>query len=233
MPAVLSSLKTVVLLSSGLDSTYNLYKAQELGSIELALTFDYGHKAAPQEILYSQKLCQKLKVPHQVVTLDFFRQFEISSLLNLRKQIPIGDAIQIDDVEASKESAKSVWVPNRNGIFLNIGAGFAEALGADTVVPGFNKEEAVTFPDNSEDFISCLNNSFALSTANQVKVHCFSSNKTKTEIVAECLNMGVDFADIWPCYFSNKKICGVCESCQRFLRALNLNGVDIDAIHVC
>ena len=224
--------KTVVLLSSGLDSTYNLYKAKQSGDVLLALTFDYGQKAAPQEKKYAAELCRQLGITHQVVTLDFFRQFDASSLLNDGKDVPTGDAIQMDDLEASKQSAKSVWVPNRNGIFLNIGAGFAEALGADTIVPGFNKEEAATFPDNSEDFIARLNDSFSLSTANQVKVFCFSTNKNKTEIVAECLEMGVNFKDIWPCYFSNDTICGSCESCQRFLRALKANGVNTDAVHV-
>lgn len=224
--------KSIVLLSSGLDSTYNLYKAHAAGSVLLALTFDYGQKAAEKEKQYSANLCKKLGISHQVVTLDFFRQFDTSSLLNVKKDVPIGDAIQMDDVGASQESARSVWVPNRNGIFLNIGAGFAEALGADAVIPGFNKEEAATFPDNSEDFISRLNDSFCLSTANHVKVRCFSTNKNKSEIVADCLEMGVNFEDIWPCYFSNKSICGICESCQRFLRALSTNGVNSDAIYV-
>ena len=51
-----------------------------------------------------------------------------------------------------------------NGIFLNIAAGFAEALSAQAVLPGFNKEEAATFPDNSVDFLESLNHSFSFST---------------------------------------------------------------------
>ena len=34
----------VVLLSSGLDSTFNLYKAREKFSVRLALTFNYGQR---------------------------------------------------------------------------------------------------------------------------------------------------------------------------------------------
>ena len=41
--------------------------------------------------------------------------------------------------------------PNRNGGFLNVAASFAEKLGAGSVVVGFNREEAETFPDNTRD----------------------------------------------------------------------------------
>lgn len=224
--------KSVVLLSSGLDSTYNLFKAHQQGEVVLALTFDYGQRAASKEKQKAAELCQSLNIPHQVVSLDFFKQFQSSSLLNTEMDVPVGDQIQMEDLKASQESAKSVWVPNRNGIFLNIGAGFAEALGADYLVPGFNKEEAATFPDNSEEYVEKLNASFSLSTANGVNVICFSTHMTKTEIVKECLELGVDFQQVWPCYFNQESICGSCESCQRFLRALKENGVDSNEIYV-
>lgn len=215
----------IVLLSAGLDSTYNLYRAREEGKVSLAITFDYGQKAAAREISRAQAMCQKLKIPHSVIDLSFFKQFQSSSLLNPDLKIPQGEEVQMDDLNTSQQTAKRVWVPNRNGIFLNVGAGFAEALGARYVVPGFNKEEAVTFPDNSDDFIQVLNKSFVFSTANHVEVKCYSAQLDKTEIVRELKKREFDFSDVWPCYESGEKICGRCESCQRFGRALQANGV--------
>lgn len=214
--------KAVVLLSSGLDSSFNLYQALRHDDVVLALTFDYGQRAAPKELDRAAKLCKKLNVPHQIISLPWFSNFQSSSLINRSANIPSGNEIQIDDLKASEKSAKSVWVPNRNGIFLNVAAGFAEAAGAKYVIPGFNIEEAQTFPDNSAAYMKALDHSFSFSTANHIEVKCYSHNMNKTEIVREARKLGMDFNDLWPCYHDQTEWCGQCESCQRFQRALNM-----------
>ncbi|GIL17854.1 MAG: 7-cyano-7-deazaguanine synthase [Oligoflexia bacterium] len=218
-------MKSVVLLSGGLDSTVNLHEAHRQGQVLLVLTFDYGQRAAQKEIDISQAICRKLGLLHQVIRLDFFKQFGQSSLLDKSQNIPTGGQVQIDDLKTSQATAKSVWVPNRNGIFLNIGAGFAEALNAETVVPGFNAEEATTFADNSTEYLQALTRSFSYSTRNKIQAHCFTDRLTKTELVARGKELGVDFSLIWPCYHSGEKWCGQCESCQRAKRALEKNQI--------
>ncbi len=218
-------MKSVVLLSSGLDSTVNFYEALSHGEVKLALTFDYGQRAASKEVACSQKIAQEKKVLHKVVKLDFFRDFGKSSLVDIQKSLPLKEQVSIDDEQTSQKTARSVWVPNRNGIFLNVAAGFAEALGADTVVPGFNLEEAATFPDNSQGFLDQLTKSFSFSTSNQVKSFCFTTQLNKTEIVKRGLELKVDFKNIWPCYQALDIWCGQCESCQRARRAFEANGL--------
>lgn len=227
MPFIEKKDRVVVLLSSGLDSTYNLYKSAQVDEISLALTFDYGQRAASQEIARSALLCQKLKIPHQVISLPWFSQFQSSSLINKNVDIPTGSQIQMDDMRISEKSAQSVWVPNRNGIFLNIAAGFAEALGAQFVIPGFNLEEAQTFPDNSQAFMTSLDHAFSFSTANHVQVKCYSHGLDKTQIVRESMQLGIVFEDLWPCYHNQDHWCGQCESCQRFLRAMKNNAIEL------
>lgn len=220
-------MKAVVLLSSGLDSTVNLYAAKDEFKDITAVTFDYGQRAAVSEIQASTNLCRVLKVPHQVMTLPFFKVWGGSSLTDESKTVPQGKAVQIDSQATSEVTAKAVWVPNRNGVFLNIAAGIAESLGAKYVIPGFNKEEAATFPDNSTDFVEALNKSFWYSTNNHVEVRCFTATKDKTEIVKLGNQLKVDWTKIWPCYFSGSQWCRECESCQRSLRALKAAGVNV------
>ena len=222
----MSKLKSVVLLSSGLDSTVNLYAARKQGNVLLALTFDYGQRAAKQEIRHSQKITGNLKVPHLVVRIPFLKDLGNSSLTNRAQKIPSGRQVQIADLKVSQKSAKAVWVPNRNGIFLNIAAAYAESLGAQLVIPGFNVEEAATFPDNSLGFLKALDQSFSYSTANQVKAYCFTTGLNKTQIVKLGNKLRVDWSQIWPCYHHRAKWCGQCESCQRSLRALRAQKVD-------
>jgi 7-cyano-7-deazaguanine synthase len=218
----------VVLLSAGLDSTYNIYAARAAGwDIPLALTFDYGQRAAPREIEQSRRLCQRLRLPHAVVELPWFRDFTKTSLVARTADVPTEGEVDIESLKASQATAQKVWVPNRNGILLNIAAGYAEGLGANFVIPGFNLEEASTFPDNSQAFMSALDHSLAFSTANKIQVKCFSATLDKTEIVARGAKLGVPFAELWPCYHAGQKLCGRCESCLRFARALAANGLEM------
>jgi 7-cyano-7-deazaguanine synthase len=218
--------KVVVLLSAGLDSSVNLYKAYQQDSILMALTFNYGQKAAVREVQAAEALAAGLKVPHKTLSLPFFSDFNRSSLLVEAESVPTGVKVDIHDLKTSQATAQSVWVPNRNGIFLNIAAGFAEALGAAHVVPGFNAEEAATFPDNTEDYMRALDHSFSFSTANKVSVKCYTSSLNKTQIVKMAVDLEMPLEKIWPCYFAGESWCGQCESCLRSKNAFVQAGLD-------
>lgn len=214
------SRKVVVLLSAGLDSTVNAFEAVKHGhQIALALTFNYGQRAAAKEIESAAKIAAYLQVPHKVMDLTWFKDFHQSSLLVDGDKVPTGDEVQIDDMEKSRQTAKSVWVPNRNGIFLNIAAGFAESLGASSVIPGFNAEEATTFPDNSSAFMKAATQSLWYSTANHVTVGCYTAHLKKPDMVRLGQGLKIPWDLIWPCYFSGDQWCGECESCLRSKRA--------------
>jgi 7-cyano-7-deazaguanine synthase len=219
--------RSLVLLSSGLDSTVNLFEAAAQSQVVLALTFDYGQRAAPRERAQAAKLAAHLGVPHKVVELPWFKDFTRTALVERSASVPVKDKVSIDDFKASTETAKAVWVPNRNGILLNIAAGFAEGLGADWVIPGFNAEEAVTFPDNTGEFLNALTESFRFSTSNRLEAVCFTTKLNKTEIVKRGVELKVPFELIWPCYFDGPTPCGECESCQRFRRATSAANVQI------
>jgi 7-cyano-7-deazaguanine synthase len=219
--------KCVVLLSGGLDSTVNFLVARQQREVVAAVTYDYGQKAALQEIRSARRLCDKYSVRHIVVTLPFFKEFTSTSLVSTNMNVPEKSDINLSSMDQSSETAAKVWVPNRNGIFLNIAAGYAEGLGADYVVPGFNLEEASTFPDNSQAFQDALNMSFTFSTRNKVSVWCFTQNMMKSEILRLGLQNGLEIGDLWPCYHGQEKLCMNCESCLRFARALEENGLTL------
>ena len=212
--------RSVVLLSSGLDSTVNLFEAREQSEVVLALTFDYGQRAAIKERERSALISASLNIPHKILDLSWFSEFTKSSLVNRAAEVPVSASVSIDDFKTSTATAKAVWVPNRNGIFLNIAAAFAEGLGADWIVPGFNAEEAVTFPDNTGEFLVAATASFYYSTSNHVNAVCFTTDIAKPAIVRRGRELGVNFDLVWPCYFSGDQPCGECESCLRYKRAM-------------
>ncbi len=218
--------KAVVLLSAGLDSSVNFFAALREYEIALAITFNYGQKAASKEIEKAKILAKSKQIPHVVIDLPWLKSLGTSGLTHDDRVIPSGRQIAMDNLRTSEKSAKAVWIPNRNGVFLNIAASFAESLKAKYVIPGFNAEEASAFPDNSFDFIRATRKAFSFSTANQVEVKCYTISMTKPEIAQLGLDLQLPFKDIWPCYLNLEKWCGQCESCQRAKRAFKISHID-------
>jgi len=217
--------KSLVLLSGGLDSVVNFAVAYEKTDVELILTFDYGQEAVDKEIKSSRMIAQKYKILHHIIPLDFLSSMN-SSLTgghNRTGKIPDFDKNKLDDKEYSLKTARAVWVPNRNGIFLSIAAAYADSYSFDEIVTGFNKEEGKTFPDNSKDFIKISNQAFKLSTMYHPIVKSYTADKTKSEIVKMGKDFNAPFEYVWSCYHGGKKMCGKCESCQRLIRALEAN----------
>ncbi|MDP4125505.1 MAG: 7-cyano-7-deazaguanine synthase QueC [Bacillota bacterium] len=214
----------IVLLSGGLDSTVALALYLERYAINLALTFDYGQRANEKEIIASQKIAEYYDIPHRVLPLPFLQEQTHSALVNLSENLPNVGLDELDLQGVTRESASVVWVPNRNGLFMNIAAVFGENMGEPSnIITGFNREEAATFPDNSLEFIDAMNRCFTYSTQKKVSVVSPTSNLTKAEIVNEGLRLKIPFEYIWSCYESKEKLCGLCESCQRLKRALFCN----------
>ena len=129
----------------------------------------------------------------------------------------------LNSQKLTKESAKSVWVPNRNALFINIAASFAEAQNYSHIIIGANKEEGETFKDNSKEFIKAINESLKNSINTDVQVLSPLENMNKEEIVKKGIELNIPFNMIYSCYNNTGKHCGKCESCTRLKRALQIN----------
>jgi len=212
--------KAIGILSGGLDSAVNLAWGVTQFDLILAVTFDYGQRAVRQEIEKSRLLCQHYHVSHRVIALPFLSLWTKTALTNPEQKLPHLSSARLDDEEETAESAAKVWVPNRNGIFLNVAASLAESLEANVLLVGFNKEEGATFPDNSAPFLNAANQSLSFSTLNHVEVNCKTLSMTKNEIVKLGLDLKLPFQYVWSCYEGNEQMCGLCESCLRLKRAV-------------
>ena len=210
---------SIVLLSAGLDSAVNFKLALDKGTVPLALTFDYGHRAARREAHFAGQMCERLGVKHQMLPLKWLGAITRTALVGKRRALPHPNEADLESAMA-KRTAAQVWVPNRNGVFLAAAAAFAEALGADQVVAGFNAEEAETFPDNSPEFVMAFNKTLRFSTRTRVKVKSYTASLRKAAIVKKGLRIGAPLELVWCCYDGGRRLCGRCESCMRFRRAI-------------
>lgn len=219
-------MSSIVLLSGGLDSTVSMGQALREGEVKLCLTFDYGQRARLKEINSSAEIAAFYNLKHRVVPLPFLRDITSTSLVNTGESVPEPEESNLDHLDKMAETARSVWVPNRNGIFVNIAAAFAESMDASQVVTGFNAEEAKSFPDNSREYLQSCNRALSFSTLKGIRLVSYTQMLHKVDIVKLGKRLGTPFKYLWPCYFGGDDLCGRCESCKRYYRALRAAGDD-------
>lgn len=208
--------KSIILLSGGLDSLVCLGFVKDEYNIELGLTFDYGQKSLEQEIQASKKLAEYYHIKHEIVELPFLKNITKTALV---------DNVDIPEEELNSEkSAKAVWVPNRNGLFLNIAASFADSYQFTHIIFGANSQEAVTFPDNSIQFTNSITKCFEYSTLSKPEVVAPLISMSKSAIVKLALDRNMPLELTRSCYNKSDINCGKCESCMHLKEALKSNG---------
>ena len=218
-------MRAITLLSGGLDSVVATWAAHQEHEIALALTFDYGQRAAPREYQAATQVSDQVGCAHKLIKLPWLGQLGGNALTTRQAQIPVPSEDELDDPETAAERARAVWVPNRNGIFLNIAAAYCEALDCTGIVCGFNAEEAATFPDNSPEFVQAAEKFFTYSTGRHLQVLAPTADLTKTQIAQLGEQLGAPLHLIWSCYEGRQHHCWQCESCQRLRRALVASGL--------
>lgn len=214
--------KGIILLSGGLDSLVSLACGKEKYNISLAITFDYGQKSAKQEIATSEKICMHYSIKHKVIELPWLKEITQTSLVS-EKEIPEVKPENLSSSEFVENSASAVWVPNRNGLFLNIAGCFADSYNYDYIIFGANKEEGQTFPDNTQEFVDRVNKEFEFSTQQKPIVVAPLINLNKNDIVKSAIEASAPLELTRSCYSTLDKNCGNCESCVRLKRALEAN----------
>lgn len=219
MNTTVPSDSVIVLLSGGLDSTVALADVLTRQPVACALTFNYGQRSVFRELQASRSIADHYGLMHRVIALPWLADLLPQALTPL-------DILKHQNIQPEAElspdalmAVERVWVPNRNGLFLNIAATFAEAYKLKTVVFGANAEEGMDFPDNTPAFRDQLNHTFLLSTLIGVQVETPLGEMNKAAIIQRGMELGVPFHLIWSCYEGNDQQCGQCPSCLRVKNA--------------
>ncbi|MBW9222419.1 7-cyano-7-deazaguanine synthase QueC [Methanothermococcus sp. SCGC AD-155-C09] len=217
----------VCVLSGGLDSTVATMVASMKDKEIYTLTFDYGQRAVLREINSAKKISSILGAKHNVIKLEFLKEFGESALINRDKSVPKLKEEDLNNFEKTIETMKSVWVPGRNMVLFSIASSFAESIGADEIYAGLNKEEGSTFPDNTLNFVNRFNSLLEYGTLRDIKLKTPLYDLHKPEIVKYGKELedklGINILKYsYSCYHDNGEDflhCGTCESCIRRKRA--------------
>ena len=218
-------MKSVVLLSGGVDSTTTLAIAQKEGFELFCLTFDYGQRHRV-ELDRARDIARHFgATDHQIIKIDL-RQFGGSALTD-NIDVPIGR-----DQQEIASSIPITYVPARNTIFLSFCLAYAEVKGASDIFIGVNAIDYSGYPDCRPEFIAAFETLANLATKagvegkETIKIHTPLIKLTKAEIIQKGLKLGVDYAMTHSCYNPGRGgiSCGVCDSCQLRLKGFQEAG---------
>ena len=215
--------KAISVFSGGLDCTVATCVYDKDYEIH-AITFNYGQKAFAQELKASKKICEKMGWNHEVIDLPWLSNISNSSL-NTDEDIPEVSENDLDDIDKSSETASNVWVPARNTVFTSIALSYAESIGAEIIIVGWNNEEGLTFPDNSEEFLNEFNELIKVGSPDKIRIEAPAINLNKEELVELGVKVGAPMRLSYSCYKGEDEPCGVCESCVRRNRAFKKVGI--------
>jgi 7-cyano-7-deazaguanine synthase len=213
----------VALVSGGLDSVVSLAMADREIDIRLVLFCNYGQRSASRERAAVIDVAGYYGLPFREVDVTWLREL---SPRGMRGRAGADADQGAPGADGELETLDAVWIPNRNGVLVNVAAAFAERYGCGVVVTGFNREEAVEFPDNSPEFVDAANRSLAYSTRSGVRVVSFTQGLTKRGIIEKGVELSVPLGGIWSCYRGGDVMCGKCASCRRLKMALDSVAAD-------
>ena len=215
--------KAISVFSGGLDCTVATCVYDKDYEIH-AITFNYGQKAFTQELKASKKICEEMGWSHEVIALPWLSNISNSSL-NTDEDIPELSENDLDDLDKSSQTASNVWVPARNTVFTSIALSYAESIGAEIIIVGWNNEEGLTFPDNSEEFLNEFNELIKVGSPDKIRIEAPAINLNKEELVELGVKVGAPMKLSYSCYKGEDEPCGVCESCVRRNRAFKKVGI--------
>ena len=221
------TLKAIVLLSGGLDSTTTLAIAKSSGYDLFAISFNYGqrHKI---ELERAKIVAREIKTKeHRIINIDL-RQFGGSALT---------DDINVPTHRGDEKMSTSIpitYVPARNTIFLSYALAYAEVIQCNNIFIGVTSVDYSGYPDCRPEFITAFEILANLATKagvegmDRIKIHTPLIRMTKAEIIKEGLDLGIDYGLTHSCYDPNEAglACGNCDSCLLRLKGFKKLGVE-------
>jgi 7-cyano-7-deazaguanine synthase len=209
-------IKTVIVMSGGMDSTTLLYKLLAQGKEVKAISFNYGQKHV-KELEFAAKSCAKLGIEHKIIDMSFLKELVSNSALTSEMEVPEG--------HYEGENMKLTVVPNRNMIMASIAIGWAVNEDFDEVALGVHAGDHTIYPDCRPEFVEALNTIAHIANFKSIRIYTPFLNIDKGDIAIIGRDLKVDYSLTLTCYKGKDKACGKCGSCQERLEAFQKAGI--------
>lgn len=210
-------MRTVCVLSGGLDSTVLLHYLLNQGREVNAISVDYGQRHSI-ELERASAIVGLAGVPWRCVDLSGLRYIMTgSSQTDLSVPVPHG--------HYEEESMKKTVVPNRNMLLLAVAGAMAVSLKADSIAYGAHAGDHAIYPDCREEFCAAMSQAFKHCDWHTVNLERPFLDMTKADIVKLGAQLGAPLELTYSCYEGKDIHCGKCGTCTERREAFQLAGV--------
>jgi 7-cyano-7-deazaguanine synthase len=217
-------LRTIVLLSGGLDSYTAAAMAAQDGYELYALTVCYGQVHA-REIEAARRVARALgAAKHAELEVDL-ASIGGSALVGAGEIPKDRDLDRAGDIPAT-------YVPARNTVFLSLALAWAEVAEAEAIVIGVNALDYSGYPDCRPEYLDAFERLAALATRSGVegrplRILAPLLRLSKADIVRAGIALGLDYGLTHSCYdpAPDGRPCGCCDSCRLRARGFAEAGI--------
>lgn len=198
-------MKTALLLSGGMDSIAIAWWKRP----DIAITLDYGQRAAAAEIKAATTTCRRLNIEHHIIKVD------CSSLGS-------GD---MSGEAANANAPASDWWPYRNQMLISLAGMKAIALGVTHLWIGTVKSDG-SHKDGTIEFTQKISDLMAYQEGG-ILVGAPAISLSTAELVSVSKIASSELAWAHSCHKSNTP-CGACRGCNKYFEVLDEVGYDLD-----
>jgi 7-cyano-7-deazaguanine synthase len=206
-------MRTIVLLSGGLDSATVLAMCQAAGKECHALSFRYGQRHEVELVAAARVARSLAAASHRVAVID--RDCLASSALTGQGEVPKGRGEQ----EMGK-GIPATYVPARNTLFVAHAMALAETTAADEIALGINAVDYSGYPDCRPEWFAAMQEVARLGTRAGVAGHPVRllaplAGMRKAAIIRHGVALGVDYSLTMSCYDPDPEglACAACDAC--------------------
>lgn len=210
-------MKTLLILSGGMDSTTLLYDLLKQGDEVTCLSFNYGQRHK-KELKKAKLTTKKLGVKHHIVNISKIYKVVMS-------QNSLTGNIEVPEGHYAEETMKQTVVPYRNGILLMIAAGVAATLKYDRVAYGAHAGDHAIYPDCTPEFVEGMKHVLKIGDYQHLDLYSPYQTMDKGDIAIKGKELNVDYKKTWTCYKGKKLACGKCGACRERLEAFEKAGI--------
>lgn len=210
--------KVVVLLSGGMDSSVLATWHVAQGDDVRCLAVHYGQRHR-KELEAARAHAERLRVPYVEVDLSC-----LASVLPGSSQTD--PSVPVPTGHYTEEQMKLTVVPNRNMILLSVAVGHAIAHGCAGVSYAAHAGDHAIYPDCRPEFVDALNTAVEMCDWHPVTLMRPFIHRTKADIAALGISMGMDLSTTWSCYAGRELHCGRCGTCVERREAFHLAGAE-------
>lgn len=209
-------MKTLLLMSGGLDSTVALFDLLADGHDVRGLGVHYGQRHS-RELEAAKEIAEFAEVPFEITDLSNLKYF-------LTGNSQTGD-LPVPEGHYTEDSMKQTVVPNRNMIMLSVAIGYAVSMKFNAVAYAAHAGDHVIYPDCRPEFVEAMKQAASLCDWHKIDLITPFLNSSKSEIVKRGDQLKIPFELTWSCYKGEEFHCGKCGTCVERKEAFQLANV--------